>query len=135
MLSDGRDEFFGRERKKLREDGHEQIIDQGKICIWFSLIVFLTIVLGEGGWIELNQQEGSLNAFGETNLPLSAVLNQAYSAKTQFVPISEPPSGFAAASKRCTTAQDSAGACVYAALAATPTTRTAVAGPSDEFVS
>jgi methyl-accepting chemotaxis protein len=60
---------------------------KGKIFIGFGLIVLLAMGLGGAGWIKAKQLETSINALGQSNIPLSSILDLALSTKALFVAI------------------------------------------------
>jgi methyl-accepting chemotaxis protein len=60
---------------------------KGKIFIGFGLIVLLAMGLGGAGWIKAKQLENSINALGQSYIPLSPILDLAYSTKALFAAI------------------------------------------------
>ncbi len=60
---------------------------KGKIFIGFGLIGLLAMGLGGAGWIKAKQLESSINALGQSNISLSAILDLTYSTKALFAAI------------------------------------------------
>jgi methyl-accepting chemotaxis protein len=60
---------------------------KGKIFVGFGLIVLLVMGLGGAGWIKATQLESSIKVLGQSNIPLSSILDQVLFAKALFAAI------------------------------------------------